>query len=30
MMIAVQGSSIQIYPHKTSGSVFNTLVWITA
>ena len=30
IMLSVQGSSIQIYPHKTSGSVFNTLVWITA
>ncbi len=30
MMLSVQGSSIQIYPYKTSGSVFNTLVWITA
>lgn len=30
MMISVQGASIQIYPHKTSGSVFMTLVWITA
>lgn len=30
IMLAVQGSVIQIYPHKTSGSVFNTLVWITA
>lgn len=30
MMLSVQGASIQIYPHKTSGSVFNTLVWITA
>lgn len=28
-MLSVQGSSIQIYPPKTSGSVFNTLVWIT-
>lgn len=30
IMLSVQGSNIQIYPHKTSGSVFNTLVWITA
>ena len=30
IMLSVQGSDIQIYPHKTSGSVFNTLVWITA
>lgn len=30
MMLSVQGSTIQIYPDKTSGSVFNTLVWITA
>ena len=30
IMLSVQGSTIQIYPHKTSGSVFNTLVWITA
>lgn len=30
MMISVQGSTIQIYPNKTSGSVFMTLVWITA
>lgn len=30
IMLAVHGSSIQIYPYKTSGSVFNTLVWITA
>lgn len=30
IMLSVQGASIQIYPHKTSGSVFNTLVWITA
>lgn len=30
IMLSVQGSSIQIYPQKTSGSVFNTLVWITA
>lgn len=30
MMISVQGSTIEIYPHKTSGSVFMTLVWITA
>lgn len=30
MMLSVQGPSIQIYPNKTSGSVFNTLVWITA
>ena len=29
IMLSVQGSTIQIYPHKTSGSVFNTLVWIT-
>ena len=29
IMLSVQGSNIQIYPHKTSGSVFNTLVWIT-
>lgn len=29
-MLSVQGASIQIYPHKTSGSVFMTLVWITA
>lgn len=28
-MLAVQGPNIQIYPPKTSGSVFNTLVWIT-
>lgn len=30
IMLCVLGSSIQIYPYKTSGSVFNTLVWITA
>lgn len=30
IMLCVQGSDIQIYPYKTSGSVFNTLVWITA
>lgn len=30
IMLSVQGSSIQIYPYETSGSVFNTLVWITA
>lgn len=30
IMLSVQGASIQIYSHKTSGSVFNTLVWITA
>ena len=30
IMLSVQGANIQIYPHKTSGSVFNTLVWITA
>lgn len=30
IMLSVQGSIIQIYPYKTSGSVFNTLVWITA
>lgn len=30
IMLSVQGSGIQIYPYKTSGSVFNTLVWITA
>lgn len=30
ILLSVQGSSIQIYPYKTSGSVFNTLVWITA
>lgn len=30
IMLSVQGSIIQIYPNKTSGSVFNTLVWITA
>ena len=30
IMLSVQGSTIQIYPYKTSGSVFNTLVWITA
>lgn len=30
IMLSVQGPSIQIYPYKTSGSVFNTLVWITA
>lgn len=30
IMLSVQGSAIQIYPYKTSGSVFNTLVWITA
>lgn len=29
IMLSVQGSTIQIYPYKTSGSVFNTLVWIT-
>lgn len=29
IMLCVQGSAIQIYPYKTSGSVFNTLVWIT-
>lgn len=28
-MLSVQGPNIQIYPPKTSGSVFNTLVWIT-
>lgn len=28
-MLSVQGSTIGIYPYKTSGSVFNTLVWIT-
>lgn len=28
-MLCVQGPTIQIYPYKTSGSVFNTLVWIT-
>lgn len=30
IMLSVHGSNIQIYPYKTSGSVFNTLVWITA
>ena len=30
IMLSVQGPNIQIYPYKTSGSVFNTLVWITA
>lgn len=30
IMISVQGSTIGIYPYKTSGSVFMTLVWITA
>lgn len=30
IMLCVYGSNIQIYPYKTSGSVFNTLVWITA
>ena len=30
MMVCAHGSRIQIYPHTTSGSVFNTLVWITA
>lgn len=30
IMLSVQRSTIQIYPNKTSGSVFNTLVWITA
>ena len=30
IMLSVQGSTIQIYPNKTSGSIFNTLVWITA
>lgn len=30
ILLSVQGSTIQIYPYKTSGSVFNTLVWITA
>ena len=30
IMLCVIGSGIQIYPYKTSGSVFNTLVWITA
>lgn len=30
IMLSVQGPTIQIYPNKTSGSVFNTLVWITA
>lgn len=30
IMLSVHGSLIQIYPYKTSGSVFNTLVWITA
>lgn len=30
IILSVQGSNIQIYPYKTSGSVFNTLVWITA
>ena len=29
IMLSVQGPSIQIYPYKTSGNVFNTLVWIT-
>ena len=29
IMLCVQGASIQIYPYKTSGSVFNTIVWIT-
>lgn len=28
-MLSVQGPTIEIYPPKTSGSVFNTLVWIT-
>ena len=30
IMLSVHGSHIQIYPYKTSGKVFNTLVWITA
>lgn len=30
IMLCVLGSTIQIYPYKTSGSVFNSLVWITA
>lgn len=30
IMLSVQEANIQIYPYKTSGSVFNTLVWITA
>lgn len=30
IMLFVQGPNIRIYPYKTSGSVFNTLVWITA
>lgn len=30
IMLSVQGPIIQIYPNKTSGNVFNTLVWITA
>lgn len=29
-MLCAQGPNIQIYPYNTSGSVFNTLVWITA
>lgn len=30
IMLSVQGPTIGIYPYKTSGSVFMTLVWITA
>ena len=30
IMLCVHGSYIEIYPYKASGSVFNTLVWITA
>lgn len=30
IMLCVLGSSIQIYPYKTSGSVFNALVWFAA
>lgn len=30
IMLSVQGPTIHIYPYKTSGSVFSTLVWITA
>ena len=29
MMLSVQGSTIELYPHTTSGSVFMTLIWIT-
>lgn len=30
LMLSVQGSTIEIYPHSTSGSVFMSLVWITS